>query len=464
VNRSYVLPLPRPSSILIKDASYVLTEDGPRNDLSLFVRDRRIVALAEDANSLTLQFGAAEEVIDARKLLVIPGFVNNHTHLAMTLLRGYAEDLPLMSWLSEKIWPAEARLEPDDIYLGAVAGAAEALLSGTTTLNSAYFYNTGGSEAEALLDVGPRAVVAHGFFDWTSEGSFARAGEMIFKYHGADEARIRCAVGPHSPYSCSPGLLKDIESFRARIEGEAGNGFPMLNEIHVAEAGEEAREVERKYGVTVRKGVLSYLDTLGVLNERTVAADCIHLTEEDVAALKSSRASVASCPISNLKVGMGVANLPRLISNGVTVSLGTDGPASNNTLDMFETAKMASLLPKGLQNDTTLMNSRQTFEIATLGGATSLGQRSEIGSIAPGKRADIVTVNLSNAHSFPFYEPYSHLIFTARAHDVRDVIVDGRLLVRNRRLLTVDIDELQKRIDERVLALGLKRARTHCCC
>ncbi|HZW56329.1 MAG TPA: amidohydrolase [Nitrososphaerales archaeon] len=462
MKKSFISPLRQPKTVLIKDARVVVTESGPVQNLSLYVADRTIVAMGEAA-SIRSEFGQAEEEIDASKCLVIPGFVNNHSHIAMTLLRGFAEDLPLLSWLRDKVWPAEAKLKPEDVYLGAVCGAAEALLSGTTSITSVYFYDSSGSEAKALDDVGMRGILAHGMFDWTREDGLKKTEEMVEKFHGKDQGRIRIATSPHAPYSCSPDLLKEIETMRIKLNQKFGRAYRVMNTLHVAEARNEAREIESKYGVNVSKGVASYLRSLGVLTDETIAAHCIHLTEDDIVSFKSTQATVASCPVSNLKVGMGVADIPKMISNGITVSLGTDGPASNNALDMFETSKMASLLPKGVQGDTTLMSARQTFEISTLGGARSMHQSDQIGSLAVGKRADLVILDLSAPHSQPFYDPYSHLLFSAKSQDVRDVLVDGRILAGNRKLLFLDTEVLQNEISRRIGELGFlnEESATH---
>ena len=459
---SLISGLPKPSSTLIKNARVVVTEGGPVKNLSLFIEDRNIVAMGDHA-SIRSEFGSGSgEEIDASGCLVVPGFVNNHSHIAMALLRGYAEDLPLLNWLREKVWPAEAKLEPRDVYLGALCGAAESLLSGTTSITSVYFFDSSGSEAQAVEDIGMRGILAHGIFDWTRESGLRKTEEMVEKFHGRDQGRVRIATSPHAPYSCSPELLKEIENLRIRLNQKYGRTYRIMNTLHVAEARNEALEIESKYGVQgAKKGVASYLRSLGVLTDETIAAHCIHLTEEDLVAFKSTQATIASCPVSNLKVGMGVADIPKMISNGITVSLGTDGPASNNSLDMFETSKMASLLPKGVQGDTTLMDARQTFELATLGGAKSMHQSDVIGSIAVGKRADLVMLDVSAPHAQPFYDPYSHVIFSAKPQDVRDVIVDGRVLVRNREFLHVDTESLAARIKDRVIELGfLNDART----
>ncbi len=451
--KEFIRPLRDPSSILVRDAKFLLTEGGVTANKSLLVRDRRIEAIGDSA-SLQSRYGYAERVIDASRSIVIPGLINNHSHIAMSILRGYAEDLPLLSWLKEKVWPAEAKLTPFDMYLGAVAGCAEALLSGTTSLTSVYFYDQSGSEAEAAYDTGIRGVFAHGIFDWTRESGRKRTEEMVSSFHGRDDGRIRIATSPHAPYSCSPELLKEIESLRGDLNEKYGKTYRILNTLHVAEARTEAEEIQAKYGVQAKEGVAKYLDSLGVLNDETICAHCIHLTEGDLAAFRRSGASIASCPVSNLKVGMGIADLPRMISNGTTVSLGTDGPASNNSLDMFETLKMSSLLSKGLKGDTTLMDARLCFEIATIGGARSLHQEKDVGGIAVGKRADIVILDVSHIHAAPLYDPYSHIAYSSSSHDVSHVVVDGRLLVDNREISSIDVPMLREALERRTEELG----------
>ena len=445
--------LPEPSSILIRDARFVLVDGGYLSNKSVFVSDRKIVGVG-DTEELIRKNGTPEETIDASKCVVAPGLINNHSHIAMSLLRGFAEDLPLLNWLRDKIWPAEAKLKPEDIHIGALIGCVESLLAGTTSITSVYFYHQNGSEAQAVSESGLRGVLAHGVFDWTGKEALEKTREFVTHWHGHDYGRVRIATSPHAPYSCSPALLKEVEELREELNQKHGNDFRILNTLHVSEARNETQEIEERYKVSAKSGVADYLDKLGVLNSDTICAHSIHLTEEDLLSMKKTGSSIASCPVSNLKVGMGIANIPRALENGVAVSLGTDGPASNNSLDMFETMKMASLLPKGVYGNTTLMPASKTFEIASLGGAKSLHLEHEIGSIAKDKKADLMLVDLSRVHSTPLYDPYNHLVFSAKSSDVRDVIVDGRLLVKERRVLHIDIAGLKDAASRAIERLG----------
>jgi 5-methylthioadenosine/S-adenosylhomocysteine deaminase len=436
-------------SVLISGAKIVLTESGVARDCSLFVMDKKICDIG-DRSTLLRRNGNPDIEIDASNCLVMPGFINNHSHMAMSLLRGYAEDLPLLRWLRERVWPVEATLKPSDIYLGAALSAAECLLSGTTCITSMYFYHESGNEAQAVFDSGLRGILAHGIFDWTAEDGLKKTVDFVKSWHGRDEGRIRVAVSSHAPYSCGPDLLKKIEQLRTDLNSKFGHPYKVLSTIHVAEARNEQNEISERYKVETKKGVATYLRSLGVLTEDTIAAHCIHLTDEDFVTFKTTRASIASCPVSNLKVGMGVADLSRALREGIVVSLGTDGPASNNSLDMFETMKMASLLQKGIGGDTTLMGAYQAFKAATLGGAMSMHQEDLLGSISIGKLADIVVLDLSrDLRSTPLYDPYFYLAYAASSASVRDVLVDGRIIVRDRKILGLDLDRLRADVEAR---------------
>jgi 5-methylthioadenosine/S-adenosylhomocysteine deaminase len=437
--------LDRPRRILVENARVLITSRKAITGKSILVSDRRISAIAEKSE-IRRKHGSWDLELDATNCLVMPGFINNHSHIAMTLLRGVAEDLPLFDWLRDKIWPIEAKLKPWQIEIGAALGAVEALLGGTTTVNTNYIYDPEGSEVSALKAIGMRGVVSHGIFDWTAEKGLKATEDLCANFHGADSGRIRIATSPHSAYSCSPDLLREIEALRKKLNQKYGKKYRVLSTVHVAESKAEAGEIKSKYHVSTRNGVASYLYSLGFLNRDTVCAHCVHLEDRDYVAFRKTNASIASCPISNLKVGVGVADLSRAISQGITVSLGTDGPASNNTLDMFETMKMASLLAKGLRGDTTQLGSRESFMLATYGGAKALHQEMEIGSLSQGARADFVLMDLTNVSAIPFYDPFNYIVYSARSRDVRDVIVDGRIIVRSREVQTIDLENLRKKV------------------
>lgn len=440
----------RRTSTLIEDAAVVITSDGPRKNCSVLISEDGFIQEIAGKEELRNNSGITpEKTVSAKKCLVMPGFVNNHSHISMTLLRGLAEDLPILNWLRDKIWPLEANLKPWQIEVGAMVGVAECLLTGTTTVNSNYFFDPSGSEASAAFNLGIRGFFSHGVFDWTAGKALNLTKDFVGAWHGKDGGRIRIATGAHSPYSCSPSLLKELEELRHELNEKFGSIYPILSTIHVAEVRTEANEIQEKYKMSAHNGIAAYLYSIGVLTRDTVAAHCIHLLDDDYAAFKKSGASIASCPVSNLKVGMGVADLPRDVAEGIAVSLGTDGPASNNTLDMFETTKFASLLQKGIRGDTTAIGSTVAFDLATAGGARSL-QLSDTGSLTRGMKADLVILDLDTISATPFHDPYNHVVFAARSGDVRDVFVDGRLLVQNREVKTLNMQGLQSAVEEAV--------------
>lgn len=451
---SYFKKASNPGSVLIKNARFIITEHGIAKRGSIQISHGRIKAIGKE-NRLRKSHGKAEEEIDATNCLVIPGLINTHSHMAMSILRGYAEDLPLYQWLKKKIWPAEARFKPKHIQAGAALSAVEALLSGTTCIMSMYFYNKGGDEANALYNIGMRGTLTHVLFDWTEEEGLAKTKEFVRLWHGKDNGRIRIATAPHAPYSCGPDLLKKIEELRMELNEKYGRKYRILNTIHVAEAPTEAKDIKARYGVSTSKGVATYLKSLKVLTNETVAAHCVHLTNQDFKSLKEISASIASCPISNLKIGVGVANISKVISYKINVSLGTDGPSSNNSLDMFETIKTASLLQKGIHGKPELMKAEKVFQLATLNGAKSLHQERDIGSIRVGKLADLVIIDLSGPNSMPIFDPHNHIAFSAKSNDVRDVFVGGKIIVRNRQVRTIDMQKLKSEIDSTTKELGI---------
>jgi 5-methylthioadenosine/S-adenosylhomocysteine deaminase len=456
---SYYRRLPQPSTILIRNPRFIITEYGVATNSSILVEDRRIRMIASEGEIRKI-CKERLETIDASGCLVIPGLVDTHSHLAMSLLRGYAEDLPLMSWLKERIWPAEAKLRPEHIELGATLGAAEMATSGITSAVSMYFYDKAGSEASAMYRVGIRGIATHSVFEWTKGDALQKTEAMVKEWHGRDEGRIRVATSPHAPYTCGPQLLKDIEAKRQELNEKYGSEYRILNTTHVAETSTEADEIKATYGVSAKDGIAVYLDGLGAINNETIAAHAVHLSDLDMKVFKRRSASIASCPLSNLKLGAGIAGISKCMAAGINVSLGTDGAASSNLLDMFEAMKIASLLQKDASGDLTVMNAKQSFESATINGAKAMHQESAIGGLKEGKRADIVIMALKSPNAIPVYNPYSYLAFSAKSGDVRDVIVDGRVIVRDGVLLTVDIDKLGLEVESAAEELGLKPKAT----
>ncbi len=378
-----------------------------------------------------LEQATAGEVLHASDCIVAPGFVNVHSHLAMTLLRGLADDRPLMEWLERHIWPAErAVMNRDTVRLGTRLAAAEQLLAGVTTTTDMYFF--GDAVAHELAEIGMRAVVTESLIDFPTprcsgpDEALERQRELIESFR--DHALITPSVAAHAPYSVSAANLVREAELAEEL------GVPM--QIHLAETRWEVEKLLAEKGMSP----VAYLADLGVLSERTVAAHCVHVSPEDVALLAEFEVGVAHNPVSNLKLASGVAPVPAMMSAGVAVGIGTDGTASNNTLDVLRDVQLAALLHKGTSGDATALPARAAVGMITSTGAAVLGLGDRVGRLAEGFEADLVCLAVDAPHATPLYDPFSHLVFAARASDVRHVLVKGRVLVRDRKLLTVDLD------------------------
>lgn len=376
-------------------------------------------------------------VIDATGRLIMPGLVNCHTHAAMTLFRGLADDLPLMRWLNDHIFPAEAaHVTEATVYTCSQLAAAEMLLSGTTTVADGYFYEE--MAVKAYADIGIRAVAAQGIIDFPAPGvpdpkqNIEAAKRFLSDGQSAAE-RITPALFCHSPYTCSARTL-----VRAK-ELAVGHEAPFF--VHLAETEAEVAQVREASGMTPGR----YLDSLGLLDEGTICIHAVHLDEAELELLASRRTKVVTCPESNMKLASGCARLPAMLRLGIPVGLGTDGCASNNDLDLFGEMDSCAKLHKLMASDPTVVSAAEVLALATVKGAEVLGQSAGIGSLTPGKKADIVLLDLLQPHLTPFYGP-DLLVYAARSADVTDVFVDGRRVVADRQLTTVDLERLMAKV------------------
>jgi 5-methylthioadenosine/S-adenosylhomocysteine deaminase len=406
-------------------------------------------------NAQEIQPGPGDHVLDCSGCLIAPGLVNAHTHAAMSLLRGVADDVALDRWLHEYIFPAEARFAGEYfVYLGTKLSAVEMALSGTTAFADGYFHME--HAARAAEEVGLRIVAAQGILDVPAPdaaqpGAWRRRVDAFL----ADCPRsplVKPALFCHSPYLCSPETLKEAYTLAAE------NGVRLF--CHVAETAWEATEILKRFSATPA----THLHSLGLLGERFTAVHAVHLSEDEIDLLARSQASVVHCPECNMKLASGAAPVAELLRRGALVGLGSDGAASNNNLDLFEEMRTASLLAKLVNSDPTALDARAALKMATLDGARAIGLGSECGSLAEGKSADLIVVDFNQPHLTPVYDPASHLVFSAKGSDVRDVFVRGRQVVANRRVTTVDVDALLAEV--RLLSaeidreLRAKRART----
>ena len=396
------------------------------------VRDGRIVRIG--AESPEAPPPDAVETIDARGGLILPGLVNAHTHLPMTLFRGLADDLPLQAWLHDHIFPAEtAHIRPETVRPAARLACAELLLGGVTTCCDGYFLED--AVAEAVSETGIRAVLGQGVMDFPAPGvsdparNVEHAADFVRRWRGRAET-IRPSIFCHSPYTCSADTLKRAKA-AARKAG-------VLFQIHLAETRDEAEGIRKEHGC----GPAVYLDRLGILDADTLLVHCVWLDEADIAVAAKRGCGAVHCPESNMKLASGVAPVPAMIAAGIPVGLGTDGAASNNDLDIFGEMGTAARLHKVFSGDPTVLDARTAIRMATLDGAKAIGLGHEIGSLEPGKRADLIVVDAARPGMTPLHCAESQAVYSANAGDVRDVVVGGRVVVRERELLTVDAEAI----------------------
>jgi 5-methylthioadenosine/S-adenosylhomocysteine deaminase len=418
-----------PFDILIKNGQ-ILTMDawnsvlengqvGIRGDTILQVVSHRDTAVE------------AKKTLDAKGGLILPGLVNAHTHAAMSLFRGLADDLPLMEWLTNYIFPVESRMDTDFVYTGTLLACAEMIMSGTTTFCDMYLFED--QVARAAQQAGMRCLVGEVLYDFPSpnygpaEKGLQYTESLIREWE--PDPLVSIAVEPHSLFTCSPKLLLASHELAERY------GVPLI--IHVAESLKEVSDVKERYG----KGPVQHLLSLGLLGPHLIADHCVHLEESDIAAMAQNGVCVVHNPESNMKLASGVAPIPELLANGVTVGLGTDGCASNNNLDLFTEMDMAAKLHKIHTMDPTVMDAVTVLRMATIEGAQALGLGQVTGSIEVGKKADIIIVDINKPHLTPMYNPFSHLVYAARGNDVRHSIINGHLVMEDRVLLTIDLDD-----------------------
>lgn len=374
--------------------------------------------------------GSYDQTLDGQNQLALPGFINAHTHAAMTLMRGYADDLPLMEWLEGKIWPLEAKLTPDDIYWGSMLAIVEMLKSGTTCFADMYFCMD--EVARAVEQTGIRAVLARGMVGLgpENEQAFSDSRKLIAKWNGKAEGRIKFILGPHAPYTCPPDYLRRV----VELAKELNVGI----HIHLAETAGEFADINRMYG----NSPVAHLESLGIFNHPVLAAHCVYLSEPDIEILAKYQVGVAHNPESNMKLASGIAPVPRMLQAGIPVALGTDGASSNNNLDMLQEMRTCALLHKVNTLNPTVIPAYQALQMATANGAKALRLDTEIGQIKPGMKADIILVNVDEAHFIPRYDLIANLVYSGQAADVNTVIIDGNIVMQDRLIKTFDEKEV----------------------
>ena len=412
------------------------------------VRDGHIEIIADSADEQLI--ASAEEIVDVEGGVILPGLVNAHTHLPMILFRGLADDLPLEQWLNEHMFPAEGRFITETTVGPATRLAcAEMLLSGTTTCCDGYFLES--RVADALAATGMRGVLAQGVIDFPAPGvpdparNIDNAASYVETWKDR-HATIRPSIFCHSAYTCSAETLRDAKS--------AATAAGVLFQVHVAETRGEREESISRHGMSP----VQYLADLGVLDADTICVHGVWVDEDDRRILSDTGAVVVHCPHSNMKLASGICPVPEYLDGGIPVALGTDGAASNNTLDMIREMGTAARLHKAIQLDPTVTSARQVLEMATMGGARAVGMADRIGSIEPGKLADLVVIDVRRPHLSPIYEPVSHVVYAAAGADVQHVLVGGRFLVRDRQLTTIDIEAVMT--DVSAIAEEIRKSTT----
>lgn len=427
----------------------VLTMDKQKNiysDAAVVVDKGRIIEIGK-TDSILAHY-TTTKFIDAKNKLVMPGLVNTHSHSAMTIFRGVSDDTQLHDWLYTCIFPLEAKfVTPRNVRLGTQLAIVEMLRSGTTIFNDMYYFED--EVAKAAKEIGIRAVVNEGLIGFpvpnaaNSDEGIKYIEHLMKKWNG--DSLIVVGVSVHAPYTCSSELVKKAWALSQK--------YKVPFNIHLAESQWEVDSIMKTFNCTP----VAYLNSLGVLTDNMVAAHCVHLTKEDITLLANNHVGIAHNPECNMKLCSGVAPIPALLKENAEVGLGTDGAASNNNLDMFQAMYTAALLHKLSSNDPTVMNAQQVVEMATIGGAKVLGIDKLIGSLEKGKAADMLIIDLNRPEVYPNYNIYSTLVYSIQSSAVNSVIINGKMVMENRKIIHIDEDKLYKDIS--LLADSIKSFR-----
>ncbi len=440
-----------PADLLVTGALVVTMDDNwtTIENGGVAVQGGTILAVGSSADLIANY--RAVETIDAGGHAIMPGLINCHTHAPMTLFRGLADDLPLDIWLHKHIWPAEAwAVKPEMVYWGTLLAASEMIRGGTTLFTDMYFFED--DIGRAAKQAGMRAVLGEALLDFPSPNSKSPAEgldyteDLLQKWVG--DSLIKVSVQPHAPYSASADLMVRCKELADRY------GTILLT--HVAETAGEVDDLKAKTGHTPP----AYLDSLGLLDRNTLFAHGIHLSDADIELLAERETAIVHCPQSNLKLASGAARLPQMLSAGVRVGLGTDGAASNNDLNMWGEINSAALLHKLVNNDPTVANARTIVRMATRSGADILGMGDRLGSLEVGKQADLILIDMEQPHLVPLYDIYSHLAYAVNKADIRIVIVEGQIIMRDGQLMYVDEKVLLHKAREMAADIGPRFAVT----
>lgn len=371
------------------------------------------------------------KVIDAKEMVVMPGLVNTHTHLAMSIFRGYKDDQKLMDWLENAIFPVEDKLSPDDIYWNSFLSCIELIKSGTTTFNDMYFRMD--KTIQAVEESGLRGVIAWSITDTSIKDKITRTREYHERYNYPD-SRIKIYVSAHAPYSCSPDTMELCVDLAKELE----TGL----HIHLSETLQEEKIIRERYNKTGTE----YLNDLHAFDVPVVLAHGIYISDSDLEILKNIKGGISHNPISNCKLSSGICDVTKLRKNNINVGIGTDGIGSTTTLDMFEEMRTAAYLQKINTMEPTSINAYEILKMATIEGARVLNLDNEIGTVEVGKKADLIFINTNKTHLYPENDLCTNLVYSANGSDVDTVMIDGKLIMQNRKLLTINEKHVKKNI------------------
>ncbi len=419
------------NTILIENA-VVLTTDKTLNPGYISIKDNLINQVKTEPFEAD-ERKQADTVIDAQGSYVLPGFINTHTHAGMSLFRSYADDMALMDWLKNKIWPAEDKLTADKVYWGSMLSILEMIKSGTTTFADMYFYME--DVAKAVDESGIRASLSRGMIGFKGEHSLSEAKEFVQNWNGQAEGRITCMLGPHAPYTCPPDFLDKSASLSEELD------IPI--HIHVSETEGEVADNYKEHG----KSPVEHLNDLGVLARPVLAAHCVHVNDSDLDILHEKNVAISHNIGSNLKLGSGVAPIDKMLNSGLTVALGTDGASSNNNLDMLEEARLSSLVQKGVNQDPVLIHAKSAFEMATCKGGKAL-HMDGLGKIEPGYKADLTIIDKNSPELYPRHDPIANLIYSCNSKNTSTVIINGKVIMKNGEIQTFDEEKVYYEADK----------------
>lgn len=428
-------------NILIKDID-IIPVNGTEDIIkctNLYIEDNKISHIGKLRENIKV-----EKIIDGNNKILMPGLINSHTHLGMSLLRNYADDMNLNDWLTKAIWPLEDKLNEEDIYWGSMLSMAEMIKSGTTSFCDMYFFMN--EVGKAMEQSKMRGVLTRGLVEDPSnpEEKLRETQELFKKWNNSLNDRVRVMVAPHAPYTCSPSfLVKTIE-----LADELKTGI----HIHLSETKNEVEESFKAFS----KSPIKHMYDIGMFNHHTIAAHCVHLSDEDIDIIKENNVFPVNNPSSNLKLASGFAPVSKMLKKGIRVSLATDGPSSNNSLNMFKELNLASLINKAVDLDPLSVPASKAIEMATINGAYALGLEDDIGSIEVGKKADLLLIDTDKAHLYPKHNMIAAISYSACGSDVDTVIVDGNILMEDRELKTLDVEKIKFMAEKRARDLIIR--------